>query len=183
MKGQQHEIHRDSDETKRERNDTTTDQTLPLSEEERLEKLRKWYALLIPQVEEEFNEKGKLEEWYAKLWVMSVGGEKDKFYFIPILASQEKLSGQLEAVKRYSGTVKADGAAAVFKRIHMEHDEEAEFDVKNQESIELLFEGFGFCSRHVWDIARVSGKLPWLINGREDKLYSGGNLLDFINLG
>jgi len=183
MKGERHEIHRNSNETPEERQDSSGDQRDDTSETGSAEKIQKWYRLIVPQVEEDFAEIGRLEEWYAKLWTVSQGDDKDKFYYVPILESQEKLAGHLEAVKNVAKKVKADAALAVYKRIHMAHDEKSEFDVKNQESIELLFETFGFCRRYVWDIARESGKLPWLINGREDPSYVGGNLLDFIDLG
>lgn len=182
MKGDHNEIHRNPDEITERRTDQGRDQGNN-QETGDTGKVEEWYSRILPQVEEDFKEKGKLEEWYAKLWTLGANSKsgKDEFYYVPILESQEKLPAHMAAVKKVAKDVKADSAMIIFKRIHMEHDEEAEFDVKNQESIEMFFEAFGFARRYLWDIARESGKLPWLINGREDKTYVGGNLLDFID--
>ena len=172
LKGAKHEVHRQADGTPSSGEGGGGDQEGSGTDNEKHDRIRGWYASLIPAMERNFSKEGKVE-WHGKVYKVVDG----KFigYYLPLLPSEEKLSIQLDAVKKQAIKVQADAVAVIYYTVKMETKDDEK--VKNQEHVELIFESEGFNKKYIWNVCRESGKLPWLDNGREDDHYEGGRLL------
>lgn len=171
-KGLSHEIHRVSDDFASTGKSGKRNKSRSREFCKEVDRIRGWFTSLIPKMEKDFSTRGKID-WHGKLYKVLEG---DKFVgcYLPLLPSEEKLSIQIDTIKKKALEIDADAAMVVYYKVKMENQEKT---FKNQEYVELIFETKHFNKKYIWNVCRQSGKLPWLENGHEDKNYEGGRLL------